>query len=43
MPNSAIASGCIDFILPPEQIAAQIIKIITLATRKACQRDVDLT
>lgn len=28
MPNSAIASGCVDFILPPEQIAAQIIKII---------------
>jgi chemotaxis response regulator CheB len=31
MPNSAIASGCVAFILPPEQIAAQIIKIIGLA------------
>jgi two-component system, chemotaxis family, protein-glutamate methylesterase/glutaminase len=28
MPNSAIASGCVDFILPPEQIAAQIIRIM---------------
>jgi two-component system, chemotaxis family, protein-glutamate methylesterase/glutaminase len=28
MPASAIASGCIDFILPPEKIASQIAKII---------------
>ena len=28
MPNSAIASGCVDFILPPEQIAARIVRII---------------
>ncbi len=28
MPDSAIASGCVDFILAPEQIAAQITKII---------------
>ena len=27
MPASAIASGCIDFILPPEEIAAQIVRI----------------
>lgn len=27
MPESAIASGCIDFILPPEEIAAQIVHI----------------
>jgi two-component system chemotaxis response regulator CheB len=27
MPASAIASGCIDFILSPEKIAAQIINI----------------
>ena len=27
MPESAIASGCIDFILSPEQIAAQIVRI----------------
>lgn len=26
MPASAIASGCIDFVLPPEEIAAQIVK-----------------
>ena len=26
MPASAIASGCIDFILPPEEIAAQIVR-----------------
>ena len=31
MPDSAIATGCIDFILPPEQIAAQIVKIIRSA------------
>jgi two-component system chemotaxis response regulator CheB len=28
MPDSAIASGCVDFILQPEQIAAQVITII---------------
>ena len=28
MPESAIASGCVDFILAPEQIAAQIVKIV---------------
>ncbi len=27
MPQSAIAAGCIDFILPPEQIAAEIVRI----------------
>jgi len=27
MPESAIASGCIDFILTPENIAKQIVKI----------------
>ncbi len=27
MPASAIASGCIDFVLPPEEIAAQIVRI----------------
>ena len=32
MPDSAIASGCVDFILPPEQIAAQIVKIIRSAS-----------
>ena len=30
MPNSAIASGCIDFILSPEDIALEIIKIAHL-------------
>lgn len=28
MPDSAIASGCVDFILAPEQIAARITKLI---------------
>jgi len=28
MPESAIASGCIDFILSPEEIATEIIRII---------------
>ena len=28
MPASAIASGCIDFVLPPEEIAAQIVRIM---------------
>jgi chemotaxis response regulator CheB len=27
MPTSAIASGCIDFVLPPEEIAAEIVRI----------------
>ncbi len=27
MPESAIASGCVDFILPPEEIAARIVRI----------------
>lgn len=34
MPDSAVASGCIDFILPPEQIAAQIIKIMKQTSSK---------
>lgn len=32
MPESAIASGCIDFVLSPEEIAAQIIRIAEAAT-----------
>ncbi len=28
MPAGAIASGCIDFILPPEEIAAEIVRIM---------------
>jgi chemotaxis response regulator CheB len=27
MPESAIASGCIDFILSPEDIATQVLRI----------------
>jgi chemotaxis response regulator CheB len=27
MPESAIASGCIDFILSPEEIAREIVRI----------------
>jgi chemotaxis response regulator CheB len=33
MPASAIASGCIDFVLSPEEIAGQIVRI---ARREAC-------
>jgi two-component system, chemotaxis family, protein-glutamate methylesterase/glutaminase len=29
MPESAIASGCIDYILSPEEIATQIVKIVS--------------
>ena len=32
MPDSAIESGCVDFILAPEQIAAQIVNIIRSAS-----------
>jgi two-component system CheB/CheR fusion protein len=28
MPNSAVASGCIDFVMPPEQIAAELRRVI---------------
>jgi len=31
MPESAIASKCIDFILPPEEIAKKIIRIVQMA------------
>jgi len=34
MPESAIASGCIDFILSPEDIAKQIVIIARTASRK---------
>jgi two-component system chemotaxis response regulator CheB len=34
MPESAIASGCIDFILSPEDIAKQIVKIALTASPK---------
>lgn len=33
MPESAIASGCIDYILSPEDIAAQIVKIVSVETK----------
>lgn len=32
MPESAIASGCIDFVLSPEDIAKQIVKIMNAST-----------
>ena len=32
MPNSAIASGCIDFVLSPEEISQQILRIVQLNT-----------
>jgi chemotaxis response regulator CheB len=34
MPESAIASGCIDFILSPEDIAKQIVIIAHAASQK---------
>ena len=34
MPDSAIASGCIDFILSPEEIAAEIVRIAHRGTAK---------
>lgn len=33
MPESAIASGCIDYILSPEEIAAQIVKTVRVETK----------
>ena len=33
MPQSAIASGCIDFVLPPEDIAQEIVRIAQAVTR----------
>lgn len=32
MPNSAVASGCIDFVLPPAQIAAALRRVVGHAT-----------
>jgi two-component system, chemotaxis family, protein-glutamate methylesterase/glutaminase len=33
MPESAIASGCIDFILSPEEIAKEIVRIANSETK----------
>jgi chemotaxis response regulator CheB len=33
MPESAIASGCIDFILSPESIAREIVRIAHAAAK----------
>jgi chemotaxis response regulator CheB len=33
MPESAIASGCIDFILSPEDIALEIVRIVNAISR----------
>ncbi len=38
MPESAIASGCIDFILAPEDIAAEIVRIAHIATAEIHER-----
>ena len=35
MPGSAIASGCIDFVLSPEDIAGQIVRIAARARSEA--------
>jgi chemotaxis response regulator CheB len=37
MPESAIASGCVDFILSPEVIAAEIAKIAQRDARDIVQ------
>jgi chemotaxis response regulator CheB len=37
MPESAIDSGCIDFVLSPEDIAKQII-LIADTSRRVCQK-----
>jgi chemotaxis response regulator CheB len=37
MPESAIASGCIDFILSPEDIAREIVRIVNVDDRKLNQ------
>jgi len=36
MPESAIASGCIDFILAPEDIAKEIVRIAQAVTAQEC-------
>jgi len=33
MPGSAIASGCIDFVLSPEEIAEEIVRIAQAVSR----------
>jgi len=35
MPESAIASGCIDFVLSPEEIAEKIVQIADAVSRAA--------
>ena len=35
MPESALASGCIDFILSPENIAREIVRIAQAAAKAA--------
>jgi len=32
MPRSAIAAGCVDFVMPPDAIAAEIVRVIQYAT-----------
>ncbi len=39
MPGSAIASGCIDFILSPEDIAQEIVRIAQAASRRSSAGD----
>src|SRR5688572_353505 len=33
MPRSAIATGCVDFVLPPEKIAGELVRILTTPSR----------
>lgn len=43
MPESALASGCIDFVLSPEDIAQEIILVARAATSAQPQRKVNLS
>lgn len=40
MPQSAVASGCVDFVLPPEEIAAAIVRIAHLDASATTNRKV---
>lgn len=42
MPQSAIESGCIDFILSPEEIAGQIVRS-AYAAPEAIQKGIDVS
>jgi chemotaxis response regulator CheB len=41
MPESAIASGCVDFVLAPEKIAQEIVRIAHAESKTHCQLGYD--